>query len=428
MIIISLYNLANIILFPFYVIMLLWRIIRGKENFKSLKSRFSFYSSKKTIAKKLIWVHAASVGESMIAMNLVDKLKKKYQSIDFLVTTGTLSSATIINKWLPPGVYHEFTPLDNFFVVMRFYRYWQPQLGIFIESDIWPALISSPARECKLILLNARLSDKSFRNWKKIPKIFNSLINYFSYVAVQSKIDLEKYQFLGCSNIENLGNLKFANKALQVDKKELNYLKKLFAGKRIFVASSTHKEDESILLNIIYQFKERKLANFYPVIILRHPERAAQVGLACSKLGLKHSIRSTKLGHNILEDDVYIVDSFGELGLFYSLSDVTFIGGSFKIKSHIAGHNLLEPAYFDNVIILGPNMSNFQNVTDEMIANKACIQISNAEALKEQILFFFDDRNLEAKQEYAKNAKKYVKSREKILANYLKQIDIYFND
>ena len=428
--IILLYNLINIILFPLYIMVLLARILKKKETFLSVKSRFAIYKKKHTQHNKtqLIWIHAASVGESLIAINLVNELKKKYENINFLVTTGTLSSASIINKWLPNNVYHEFTPLDNFFVVRRFYKYWQPTLGIFIESDIWPTLVSSSVSKCKLLLLNSRLSDKSFQNWQNFPKIFQLLIKFFSYIAVQSKIDLEKYQSLGCHNVKNLGNLKFANKKLQVNEKELLLLKKLFSGKKIFVASSTHETDESVLLDIICQFKAQKIDKLYPIIILRHPERATEVSLACKKLGLKHNLRSSKIEPNIVENDLYIVDSFGELGLFYSLSDITFIGGSFKIGTHLGGHNLLEPAYFDNVIIVGPNMSNFQNITHEMIENKACVQISNTEELKNQIIFFLDTKNINITKEYISNAKKYVQSREKIFANYLKKIDTFFND
>jgi 3-deoxy-D-manno-octulosonic-acid transferase len=148
----------------------------------------------------------------------------------------------------------------------------------------------------------------------------------------------------------------------------------------------------------------------------------------CNKLGLKYSLRSHKTKNNILKNDLYIVNSFGELGLFYSLADITFIGGSFKMKSRIAGHNLLEPAYFENVIIVGPNMGNFQNITNEMLENKACIQINTSEELKNQILFFMEDKNRKIYREYSDNAKRYVKSKQKILGNYLQQIDIFFND
>ncbi len=425
--IILLYSLLTVILVPFYIMILLVRAIKGKENIKSIISRLTLYSTKRN-KEKLIWIHAASVGESMIAINLVDQLKKKYQNADFLITTGTLSSANLINKWLPTGVYHEFTPLDNILTVRRFYKYWQPTLGIFVESDIWPVLVTFGAKKCKLILLNGRLSDKSFKIWQKFPKIFKILTDSFSYVAVQSTADLEKYQSLGCDKAENLCNIKFANKELVVDSKELTFLEELFKGRKIFVAASTHEEDESVLLDIICQFKKEKIDKFLPIIILRHPERAIDIVSICNKLGLRYSLRSDKTKNDFFKNDLYIVNSFDELGLFYSLADITFIGGSFKVKSRVAGHNLLEPAHFGNVIIVGPNMSNFQNITDEMLENKACIQVNSSEELKNRILFFLADKNQKICQEYSGNAKKYVQSKQKILTNYLQQIDIFFND
>ena len=425
--VILLYHLLAVIFFPFYIIILLARTLKGKENINSLKSRFAIYNQKRK-KEKLIWVHAASVGESIIAINLVNQLRNKYGNADFLITTGTLSSANLINQWLPIGVYHEFTPLDNIFIIRRFYKYWQPTLGIFVEFDIWPVLVTFGAKKCKLILLNGRLSDKSFRSWQKFPKIFKMLTDSFSYIGVQSTTDLEKYQLLGCVKAENLGNIKFTNKELKVDKKELTSLQTLFKGRKIFVAASTHEEDESVLLDVICQFKKEKIDKFFPIIVLRHPERASEVGAIFNKLGLRYTLRSDKTKNNILKNDLYIVNSFGELGLFYSLADITFIGGSFKMKSRIAGHNLLEPAHFGNVIIVGPNMSNFRDITDEMLESKACIQVNSSEELKNQILYFLADKNQKVCQKYSANAKKYVESKQKILTNYLQQIDIFFND
>lgn len=425
--IVLLYNLINIIFFPLYIILILVRLIKGKENFKSLKSRLGIYKTRKK-KSQLIWIHAGSVGESIIAIHLIEELKKKYQDFVFLVTTGTLSSAHLIMEWLPKDVYHEFKPVDNIFIVNKFYKYWQPNLGIFIESDIWPTLVSSSVKRCRLLLLNARLSNKSFWYWKSFPKTFRSLINFFSYIAVQSKIDLEKYHFFRCPKVENLGNLKFSNKKLRSNKKKLFHLKKIFGTKRIFVASSTHEMDEVALLEMIYDLKNQKIDNFYPIIILRHPERGAKVSIVCKRMGLKHTLRSSKIEHNILEDDLYIVDSFGELGLFYTLSEIVFIGGSFETGGNLGGHNLIEPAYFDNVIIVGPNMTNFQNITEKMIANRACIQIRNAQELKNQILFLFNKSSACIRKDYKDNAKKYIKSKEKIFINYLKQIDKFIND
>lgn len=208
------------------------------------------------------------------------------------------------------------------------------------------------------------------------------LTSCFSYIAVQSKIDLEKYHSLGCHNVDNLGNLKFASNKLSANEAELESLKKIFSSKKFFIASSTHEMDETVLLDIICQFKKQGIDDFYPIIILRHPERAHEISMVCKKMWLKYSLRSSRINHNLLEDDIYIVDSFGELGLFYSLSYITVIGGSFKKGGNIGGHNLIEPAYFDNMIIVGPNMSKFQSITDEMLAEKACIQVSSSEELK----------------------------------------------
>ena len=458
---ILLYNILTILLFPLYIPMLLFRMYKGKENIESIKSRLGCYrhceepegrrgnlviswyywimrlprllrslpmTPTDRYGSKLIWLHAASVGESMIAITLVKELQKTQPNSEFLITTGTLSSASIIKKWLPKNVYHQFTPIDNPLIVRKFYQYWQPNLGIFIESELWPALLSSKARKCKLILLNARLSDKSFKRWQKFPIVFKLLTDYFSCVAVQSSADLEKYyalrhpqdDVLGASlpsddnYLINLGNLKFANQELSVNKKELEQLQKTFVNKKVFVASSTHSEDEQVILDIIGKLKK----DIYPIIILRHPERREELSLACQKLGLKFALRSGSPKPS-LTDDVYIVDSFGELGLFYSLADIVFVGGSFKR----GGHNLLEPAYFDNVIILGPDMSNFQNIADEMVRGESAVQIKNTQELQEKIFFFLEKKNSKIAKKYSNNAKKYVDNKEKILSDYLKQID-----
>lgn len=228
---IFLYNLINIILFPAYLLILLSRLFFKKENIASIKSRFALYKQKRP-SHKLIWIHAASVGESLMAITLITALEKKYQDIKFLITTGTISSADIIAKRKLQNVYHEFTPLENWLIVKKFYEYWQPDLGIFIESELWPTLLSCNARKCKLLLLNARLSDKSFRRWQKLPNIFGLLTGFFTYIAVQSIADLKKYQILGRPDLPNLGNLKFANKKLEPDNEQFTKLKNILAQKK----------------------------------------------------------------------------------------------------------------------------------------------------------------------------------------------------
>ncbi len=418
MLLIFAYNLLSTVLLPCYIVILLFRLVKGKENLQAIKSRFGFYKNQKPPAgKNLIWLHAASVGESMIAITLVKELRKRHSTIDFLVTTGTLSSAAIIKKSLFSLAKHEFTPVDNWLIIKRFHSYWQPNIGIFIESELWPALSIVSSRNCKLLLLNARLSDKSFYNWQKLPYLFKKIIKSFSLIAAQSNIDFKKYQKLNCNNLINIGNLKFVNQELKINKEELRLLRNIFATKTVFVASSTHIEDEEIILKIIKRLKALEL-NIYPVIILRHPERRQELASNCQKLHLTYSFRSENKIPD-LNKNLHIVDSFGELGIFYSLSEVVFIGGSFKR----GGHNLLEPAYFNNVIIIGPNMSNFQNIADEMIKKKAAIQIIDAANLEEKIIFFIDKNHAYIAKEYKKNAIKYVDNREQILTTYLEQIE-----
>ncbi|MDP5110718.1 MAG: 3-deoxy-D-manno-octulosonic acid transferase [Rickettsiaceae bacterium] len=365
---------------------------------------------------KLIWMHAASVGESMVAVTLTNALNSLYPDINFLITTGTLSSAKILETSLPANATHQFVPLDNIIIIKRFLSHWKPNLGIFIESEFWPCLVNESAKKFNIIVVNARLSDRSFNRWMNRKKLFNKIIAHFKLVATQSVTDLKKYQALGCEKAINLGNLKFANKELEVDRNQLKKMENIFQNKQVFVASSTHTEDEEVTLQIIQEFKKAKI-DYYPIIVLRHPERRNEISKKCRNLGLSFTLRSQ---NNLpsLKDDLYIGDSFGELGLFYSLSKITFIGGSFKR----GGHNLVEPAYFDNIIILGPDMSNFQNIATEMIQEKCAIQISDKADLAKKLLFFLDKNNKKTSQELIDNARKFVDNRERTLDNYLKEI------
>lgn len=415
MILIYIYNVINILLLPLYMVLIFIRIIKAKDNWISFKQRLGFTCAQR-LPGKLLWIHAASVGESMIAITLIRALSVSYPKYNFLVTTGTLSSAQILEKSLPQNATHQFTPIDNFLVVRKFLNHWKPDLGIFIESELWPCLITEASNKCNLMLVNARLSDKSYKRWQSKKWLFKLIIDSFKKIIVQSKTDLYKYQQLGCSNPINLGNLKFVNKELAVNKQTLLSLKNLFGNKKIFVAASTHKEDEDVTLQIITNFKQAKI-NYFPIIVLRHPERRDELASQCYKLGLKFSIRSSRQ-LALLDNDLFIVDSFGELGLFYSLAFIVFVGGSFKR----GGHNLVEPAYFDNIILLGPDMSNFQNIAEEMIEKQSAIQIHNAEELALKVKFFLNEDNVIEADKYRRNAFEFVSDRRETLNNYLREI------
>ncbi len=417
-IIIFAYNILNTMLLPAYILVFVFRIFKGKDNISSVMKRFCFIKEKRP-GGKIIWIHAASVGESMVALTLIDELKKKHKNSNFLVTTGTRSSSKILYNNLPLNAVHQYAPIDSFFIVKNFLNYWRPDLAIFVESEFWPCLISSSSAKCKMILVNARISIKSYKNWQKRKWLFQILTGYFDKIITQSESDLKKYQNLGVDKAFTLGNLKFSNKELEVNNEKLLELQNIFKKKKIFVASSTHRVDEKVTLEIILKFKQEKI-DYYPVIILRHPERRNELADKCAELGLTYTIRSQgKLPD--LNKDLYVVDTFGELGIFYSLAFITFVGGSFKN----GGHNLLEPAYFNNIILLGPDMSNFKNISEEMVSNKAAIQIQNSTQLENKIRKFLSSDSQEMAKEYIENAQNFVENRKETLAKYTKQINLY---
>ncbi|WP_341753868.1 lipid IV(A) 3-deoxy-D-manno-octulosonic acid transferase [Candidatus Tisiphia endosymbiont of Dioctria rufipes] len=421
---IYLYHILSFLLLPVYFFLLVLRVIIGKEDVKRIKERFAIFHAHTKRNETLVWIHAASIGESLIALTLVENINNLWlkrtmpkTSLKFLVTSGTRSSGKILQQKLPQNAIHQFIPIDNIIFVKKFFRNWQPNLGIFVESELWPCLISEGAKHCELLLLNARISDKSFESWKKISSFFRLVTANFSEIIVQSNRDFQKFTQLGVTNIVNLGNIKFANKKLPVNEQELTIFTQHMSGKRVVVFASTHLDDEVVVLNIIKPIKQRHL-DCYFILIPRHPERKNDIGKACTQLNLTYSIKSEQ-NIPILTDDLYIVDKFGELGLFFSIAYISFIGGSFKQ----GGHNVLEPAYFANYIIFGPDMSNSTNIANEMLTNKAATQIRDENDLLNKIEYLLSKASTQEAKVYQANALEFVKKNQQILGNYLNIIE-----
>ncbi|KAJ6644999.1 putative aspartate/prephenate aminotransferase, partial [Pseudolycoriella hygida] len=424
---------------PIYFILLIFRVLAGKEDIKRISERFASCRAinnkngdnlKSLFYKEndfLIWLHAASMGESLIAITLVENISDlwlksgRQLSLKFLVTSGTVSSSSMLQQKLPSTAIHQFIPIDNIMFVKKFFKNWRPNLGIFIESELWPALLSEGKKHCKLLLVNARLSDKSFKSWQKMSCLFRSIVNNFSQIITQSITDFQKFTHLGVkSNIINLGNIKFANKQLLVNEAKLDILGTHLGDKKIIVFASTHFEDEQILFNIIKPIKQQ-YPDCYFILIPRHPERKNDICAMCRKHELSYSVRSQNSNVPLITDDLYIVDTFGELGLFFSLAYITFVGGSFKQ----GGHNIVEPAYFSNYIIFGPDMSNFADMAKNMIDQKAGVQIHNQTELLSKINYLLgEDGGKEAKI-YQANALKFVNKNQQILRDYLAIIEQY---
>ncbi|MES2215208.1 MAG: 3-deoxy-D-manno-octulosonic acid transferase [Pseudomonadota bacterium] len=395
---------------PIWLIWISYRLWNGKEDARRIGERFGFATAIRNDAP-LVWIHAASVGESLIALTLIQKLLDAKPLHSFLITTGTITSAKIIESRLPPKTIHQFLPIDEYFCVRRFLKYWHPSLALFVESEIWPNLISMSAQYCPLILVNATMSDKSFINWQRCERFAKDLFGRFTYVLCQNEAITKKYNSLG-SITKTIGNLKYSSMKPTFALEALEELRNAIGKRPVILAASTHPGDEEIICKL-----HIKLKKLYPdvltIIAPRHPNRAEEILSQALAYDPNTSLRSK--GESISE--IYIADTLGELGLFFNIATVTIMGGSFKN----GGHNIIEPAFFDTAIIFGPDMRNSEYIAAEFLQSKAAMQ-----ALDEQELFEKAKLALESDMsDMHRNAKELVQRQSKVIEDYMKIITEY---
>ena len=230
---IAIYQILSVLLSPFLHLFLLYRAFQGKEEMARLNEKLGF-SNVKRPAGKLIWLHAASVGESLIALALIKILSNKYKTLNFLLTTGTVSAAKMLQSKLPENSLHQYIPMDCYLNVHIFLEHWQPDLALFIESEIWPNLISLTSSRCQMLLLNARISDRSRQRWLKYKNTIAALLAKFDNIISQSKYDTDNFNKLGGKNIVTLHNLKYASPKLAYDEQKLKQLRSDIVKRPIF--------------------------------------------------------------------------------------------------------------------------------------------------------------------------------------------------
>ncbi len=341
-------------------LVILYRVIKGKENIFRCLERYGI-SSKKRLNGKLIWFHCSSVGELLSIVPLVEKLEKNKKINQILITTTTLSSSKIIEKLNLKKTVHQFFPIDSKLIINKFINFWKPSVFFLCESEVWPNLIENIKKnKIKLILINARMTLRSFKNWKKIKKFSNILFNKFDLCFAQNNETNKRLKVLGAKKIFNMGNLKFATgkkvKTEFLDNKTLNF----FKNKKILItAASTHfNEEDFIIKNHLYFKTKKKLNNFVSIIVPRHIERSNQIKNEIEKFSLNTHLHSSNKKINS-DVDIYIVDAYGELNKFYKISKIVFMGGS--LIKH-GGQNPLEPAKLGCKIIHGPHVTNFNQI------------------------------------------------------------------
>ena len=338
-------------------IIILFRLFKGKEDPIRFKEKFSLTSEKRNKGN-LIWFHGSSVGELLSIIPLIKKLEKNPKIQKILVTSSTLSSASIIKKFKLTKTVHQFFPIDSKTFTDRFLKYWKPSLAIFIESEIWPNMFFNiKSKKIPLILLNARITKKTFKNWTKIKKFSNFIFSKIDFAYPQNFETKNYLKALKVSNIKLIGNLKFTEskeeKIITLNKSLLKQFKK----RKIWCASSTHPNEELICANVHLNLK-KKYNNLLTIIIPRHIHRTNEIKNLIQKVGLSVITRSSneKISKNT---DIYIVDTYGETEKFYKASNTVFLGGSLINRG---GQNPIEAARLGSSIIHGPNVDNFKEV------------------------------------------------------------------
>jgi len=327
----------------------------------------------------LVWIHGASVGEVLAVAALIEKLRAL--NIRILLTSGTVTSASIVAKRFPPDIIHQYVPYDSPRFVARFLDHWRPSLALFVESDLWPNLIlSSAARRLPMVLINGRMSQRSFRRWGRMTGTISALLGRFDVCLVRSDVDAERFTALGSRNVVTTGNLKLDVAAPPADSAKLERLMSLTRGRPIVVAASTHPGEEDILLEV-----HRTLAGFFPallsVIVPRHPDRGETIARAVTASGLQVAQRSREELPTALTD-IYVADTMGELGLFYRLAPIVFMGGS--LVEH-GGQNPIEAVKLGASVVHGPHVFNFTDVYEALDNAGGARQADTQEALVKQL-------------------------------------------
>jgi 3-deoxy-D-manno-octulosonic-acid transferase len=405
---------------------LLWsyRRYRGKEHRPRMRERRGETTQPRPDAP-LVWMHAASVGEMLAVIPLVEHVHSKDFAV--LVTSGTVTSAQMAESRLPPGVIHQFSPYDSPRYVARFLDHWRPDLGIFSESDLWPNLITAAGeREVPLILVNGRLSERSFLRWQRLPETIAALLRHFELCLAQSVRDAERYDQLGAPRVTTTGNLKLDVPAPPADDRQLATLKRAIGARPVIAAASTHPGEEKIIIDVHQSLKDQ-FPDLLTIIVPRHPERGPGIMHIASNAGLKATARSR--GH--LPDRstaIYLADTLGELGLIYRLASIVFIGGS--MIRH-GGQNPIEAAKLGTAIVHGPHVWNFADIYAALNRNEAAARVNEEEQLGSRIATWLSDPG--ARQEAAKAALQTVESlagaRDRTLAAlepYLLQLRLHY--
>ena len=348
------YEVLGLIFIIFSPIIFLIRIFSGKEDPKRFLEKFCIYSKRFKI-KKTIWLHGSSVGEILSVIPIINALEKNKNIKKIILSSSTTSSALIFSKYKFKKTTHVYFPIDTNYLSNKFIKYWKPQVALFIDSEIWPNMFNNlNINKIPIILLNGRITGKSFRRWMKFPNFAKKNFGKISLAMPQNNETSKYLKKLGVKKIKISGNLKyFVHQKKSLDKNT----KKKFKNRLIFCAASTHYNEE-LFIGKMHKELRLKNKNLLTILIPRHANRSSAIANELKNIGLKIITRSS---NELISKstDIYIVDTYGETSKFYELSNITFLGGS--LVPH-GGQNPLEPARMGSYILHGPNIQNFTEI------------------------------------------------------------------
>lgn len=422
----ALYRFITFMGLPIISLHLRKRKAKGKEDAFRFKERLG-KSSKERPDGKLIWLHGASVGESVSMLPLINKILEADDTCHVLVTTGTVTSAKIMEERLPERAFHQYIPIDVYWYASRFMKHWKPDLCLWFESDLWPNLLSvAKKRGVAMALLNGRMSNKSFKNWKRYKILAKSLLSSFAMCLGQTEEDADRLSKLGAKNVSCEGNLKYAADILPVSENDLIELSKQIGKRNVWLASSTHKGEEEIILQVHEHIKS-KVSDVLTVIVPRHPERGQEIAKELSRNSqAKIDLRSQSI--EIEEDsDIYIANTIGELGLFYRAIPVVLIGKTLLAPG--GGQNPIEPAKLGCAIVMGEHTANFKEISNKMVNSNAAIimnfEFSRREDgvynLAEEIISLI--KNTKLREKYSANAIAFANDEASVLDRVYNKIE-----
>jgi len=411
------YKLLNIFLTPIVFFLLWYRVKNHKEDPNRIKERWGI-ASKARPRKKLIWVHAASVGEMISTIPLIEAIQP-HKQFSIILTSGTVTSAELFRrKYKSFDVIHQYAPLENYFAIKNFLKHWKPDLAIFVESEFWPCILYETSKVTKIVSLNTRLSDKSLNRWMKFRVFFSLISRMFTIFLPQSMNDYKRLKNLGVSNLYYAGNMKYTVAPLAVNNEEISFFKKNLPHKKVVLFISTHPGEEEIIIKI-YDSLKGKIKDLIFIIAPRHPIRTNKILQMISENGYE-AIAKSQIKHALPNLEFLVADSIGEMGTLISLAPISVICGSFV---NIGGHNPIEAAKLKSAVIIGPHTSKQHEICAEFKSNNAAIFVKNYKEATQAIYALFTNKATHRK--YVTNATELIKTKRDILGKVIGVIEKY---